>query len=396
MIRYFLSCGLLILGLATQPALAQQASPEDLTSRAEAGDTAAQTALAFAYHRGDGVVQNFATAAEWAARAAQAGDPSAQNLLGRYYHGGFGVEQSQMQALRWLTEAANSGNPQFLQDLGQALENGADGSSDPAAAAQAYTLAANAGHLDAAINLGLLYQEGRGVAQDFDRARSLYEAAAEQGNPRALNNLGLLFVRGHGVGQDYKKAAELFAASAEQGMPEAMRNLGVMYENGFGVPLDEARATELYRQAGQTGPGTEITPALSYDPRLKPLPEDPGLMKYLRQVAQAGDPVARFQLAWVLLNSEEPDFAAISEAGTLLKSAAASGYGPAMRNLGLLYFEGRGVPQDYVLGRMWLTLASQAGQADAPDLILALGKTMTPGQINQAQALAEQKRENNP
>ncbi len=378
----------LVLCLAAMPAPAQTVTPETLIPRAKAGEADAQTALAFLYHEGNGVAQNFATAAEWARRAAEAGDPDAQNLLGRYHHGGFGVEQDQAEALRWLSAAAQTGQPQFLYDLGQALEYGADGSTDPATAAQAYTQAAEAGHLEAAVSLGLLYQEGRGVAQNFAQAHALYEQAASQGHARALNNLGLLYVRGDGVGEDYEQAAQLFAAAAKSGLPDALRNLGVMYENGFGVPLNEAHAAELYRQAGGQGAtAAQQAPVLRYDERLVPLPDaDPGLQDRLRTQIKTGDPVAQFQLGWHLINAAEPDFTALSEAAALFQAAAQTGYGPAMRNLGLLYFEGRGVPQDYVLGRMWLTLAAQAGQTDATELIEVLGAAMTPEQINEAQA----------
>jgi len=380
---------LLILCLATAPALAQQTPPDQLIAQAEAGDATAQSALAFAYHNGTDVVQNFSSAAEWAARAAAGGDANAQNLLGRYYHSGLGVEQNQAKALRWLTAAARGGNPGHIYDLGRALESGADGSSDPAAAAQAYTRASEAGDLEATVSLGVLYQEGLGVAQDYAQARALYEQAANQGHTRAQNNLGLLYVRGHGVPQDYEIAARLFAAAAEQGSPDAMRNLGVLHENGFGVPLDEAFAAELYRRAAQAGGVTPQTaPVLQYDARLMPVAVDDDSLALIGQAAQAGDPVAQFQWGWHLITAPDATFVAQAEAGRLFEAAAQTGYGPAMRNLGILYFEGRGVPQDFVLGRMWLTLAGSAGQTDAPAVIEALGGNMTADQINDAQSRA--------
>lgn len=379
---------LLALALSSAPLGAQEATLQDLTKRADSGDASAQFALARLYHEGKAVAQNYGAAAEWAARAAEAGDPAAQNLLGRYYHAGLGVARDQALALRWLRAAADTGGAQYIYDLGLVLENGADGSSNPAAAARAYAQAAEAGHMDAVVSLGMLLQEGEGIEQDFSRALELYQVAAEQGHPRAQNNLGLLHVRGNGVPQDYSKAADLFAAAADAGLPGAMRNLGVMYENGFGVPLDEARATELYRQAGLgTGSGDDA-PSLRYDPRLRPLPEGDDAIALLRQSADAGDPVAQFQLGWYLSQTTEAGLATDAEAAALFKAAASAGHGPAMRNLGLLYFDGRGVPQDYVLGRMWLTLAARSGQQDAGGLIDTLGAKMTPEQVNEAQARA--------
>ncbi|WP_204115940.1 tetratricopeptide repeat protein [Shimia biformata] len=360
------------------------ADPAALTDRAEAGDVAAMTALAFLYHGGQEVLQDFTAAATWATRAGEAGDPRAQNLLGQYYHTGLGVPRDSDQALRWLGMAAESGDPQFLFDYGAALEQSADRTAE---AATVYARAAEAGHVDAAVSLGVLYQEGRGVETDYARALALYEGAAARGHARALNNLGLLYVRGHGVAQDYQKAASLFAAAAEQGLDQALTNLGVMYENGFGVELDEARAAALYREAkrGAEGPG------LRYDPRLMPPPEDPALQQALLRAAEAGDPVAAFQSGWLLTGTPGASTVDLSRAARLFHAAARAGHGPSMINLALLYFDGRGVPQDYVLGQMWLILASAAQMPDALTLSRHFHARMTPGQITEAQERAQER-----
>lgn len=386
-----LSCAVW-LALAPGAGLAQTA-PAALPEHpaAEAGDAAAQLALALRYHKGDGVAQNFASAAIWLTRAAEQGNPQAQNLLGQYFHSGFGMKKDQAQALRWLSMAAKSGDAQFLHDLARALENGADGSSDPAKAAEIYAASAAQGHLDSKVSLGVLLQAGKGVPQDYARARALYAEAAEQGHARAQNNLGLLYVRGHGVPQDYAHAVKLFTKAAEQGLPIAMTNLGVMYENGFGVPFDEARAAELYRAGGQSkrSDGAQSGPReLTYDARLAPPPKGDDALNLLQQMAQAGDPIARYQLAYLLASPKDAPFPALRNAASLFEKAARSGYGPAMYNLGILHFEGRGVIQDYTLGLMWLTLADAAGQHGAAQIGLSYRDVMTADQINQAQALA--------
>lgn len=383
------ACGLTLMPIAGQA----QTAPLAEQGAAEAGDAEAQLALGLRFHAGDGVTQNFADAATWFAKAAEQGNAEAQNMLGRYYHVGFGVEKDQAQALRWLSAAAQSGAPQYLHDLARAVENGADGSSDPAKAAQIYAAAAEQGHLDSMVSLGVLFQDGTGIVQDFARARDLYSKAAEQGHARAQNNLGLLYVRGNGVPQDYARAVALFTQAAEQGMPVAMTNLGVMYENGFGVPVDEARAAELYRAGGQAGrsDGADAAaPGLIYDVRLTAPPEGDDALQRLGEMANAGDPVAQFQMGFILANAENPQFPALASAASLFNASAQSGYGPAMVNLGLMHFEGRGVIQDFVLGQMWLTLAEAAGQQGAADLGLAYRDVMTAAQINQAQAMAAQ------
>lgn len=389
----------LIVILASQTAVAQSARTlEDLSARAEEGVAEAQFSLGMRFQTGEGVLQNHARAAEWFFRAAEQGHAPAQNQLGRYYHSGLGVPRDRATALRWLEAAAATGTADFVFDLASVLESGPEGQVDAARAAALYMQAASAGHLEATVSLGVLYQNGIGVPADPEQARVLYEAAAQQGHARALNNLGLLYVRGNGVEQDYARAVALFTEASERGLGEAMTNLGVMYANGFGVPVDEARAEELYRMGGRSGgdPVAPADPSLAYDPRLAaPDTSEAGLTRLRRGVA-AGDPVARFQAAWLMLSREALSPGEQVEGARLMQAAAEAGLPPAMFNLALLYFEGRGVHQDYVLSRMWLLRAAHAGQPDPADLSARLAAKMTPSQINEAQERAARGSERHP
>ena len=346
------------------------------------------------HHNGDGVLQNFATAAELYEQAATLGHAGAQNRLGQYYHSGLGVEQNQQAALRWLMAAADQGDPQHIFDLASALEQGANGSSDPTQAAEFYQQAASLGHADAAVSLGVLYQNGTGVEQDFTRAHDLYRAPAGEGHARAQNNLGLLYVRGTGVAQDYDRAAALFAAAAEQGLATAMTNLSVMYGNGFGVAQNDDLAAEWERLASQqrqdqgfaaVSPGAALC---QFDSRLNPPPDTPAAAAQQQRAAKGGDPVAQFLLGWQLCSPPEASATDLREAVAWFKAAATAGHGPSMVNLGWLYLQGRGVPQDYMLGYMWLTLAQSVGQPLALENSATLRQKMTAAQINEAQRRA--------
>lgn len=397
----------LMLGTALLPAAApaqtaaaaghqqdwQAADLAQLAEAARGGVAAAQYALALRLQTGTGVLQNFTQAAAWMARAAEQGHAAAQNRLGQYYHTGLGVAQDSAAALRWLEQAAAGGEPQHLFDLAAVLEQQPGGA---ARAAEFYRQAADQGHADAAVSLGVLYQAGTGVAQDLALAQQLYEGAAGAGHARGQNNLGLMFVRGEGVVQDYARAAALFQAAAEQGLPVAMGNLGVMYENGFGVALDESLAAELYRRAGRGGGtgGERLAaqmPGAVFDARLQPPGQDPEALARLRSGVQGGDPLAQFLLAWLTLQQPEPGPEGRRQAARLLAASAAAGYPAAMGNLALMYFDGRGLPQDYVLGYMWLVLAGSAGLPEAPGLSAELALRMTPGQLAEAQALAQER-----
>ncbi|WP_415918935.1 SEL1-like repeat protein [Tateyamaria sp. SN6-1] len=343
-------------------------------------DPGADFAEALRHHSGEGVLQDYARAADLLHSAAKAGHAGAQNMLGRYYFEGLGVAADRTRSIAFLETAAAAGDPGHVLDLAQVLE------TDPATlprAASLYERAAAAGLADAAVSLGVLYQNGRGVPQDYARAHALYSAPAAQGHARALNNLGLLYVRAHGVEQDYERAATLFAAAAEQGLKEAMRNLGVLYENGFGVALDEARAQDLYRAAGQ---GMTAAP-LAYrgDARLAEPQDD----VRLANAAQAGDPIAQFQWALAALTAQDASFTDRRNASRFMVRTAQQGHGPSMYNLGLLYMRGIGVAQDYVLAHKWLLLAQARGVDGAADAVRQTARQMTPAQINDAQARAK-------
>ena len=85
-----------------------------------------------------------------------------------------------------------------------------------------------------------------------------------------------------------------------------------------------------------------------------------------------------------------------AEAARLYRKAAEQGNALAQSELGVVYFNGRGVPQDYVLAYMWLNLAAAQGSQDVPEGYDAssrrghVAKFMTREQIAEAQRLARE------
>lgn len=383
--RALASLGVVIC-LALAPAPSQAQTIDALTSSAEAGDRAAQTQLGLRYLAGDGILQDYAAAARWFQQAAEAGDARAQNELGRLLFTGLGAKTDTPAALGWLEQAAVSGVPDYIFDLASALES--TGSADMARVADLYARAAAENHVEAAVSLAVLYQNGLGVDQDLQEAVRLNEIGVTAGNARAQNNLGQLLARGQGVEQDYTRAAELFAAAANQGLRPAMANLGVLYENGFGVPQNTEQADALYRMSG----GTEVAAQkensdYQYDPRLAAPPSDAAGLEVLNKAARADDPVALFQVAWLLTQMPDPAFSDWVAAYQAFEKAAERGHGPSMANLSLMYFKGEGAPQDFVLGHMWMLMAKRAGTA-TPTLDQLFSSTATPEQVLTAQSRA--------
>ena len=363
--------------------------------RAAAGDPAAQAALGSMYLRGQGVPVDFIAAAPYLHAAAAQGHAGAQNALGLLYASGLGVAQDYVQAVSWYRRAAEQGAPEHQFDLAVMYDNGLGVEKNAVRAAEWYARAAAQGFADAETSLGFLYQQGAGVAQDLRKALELYGRAARSGNARAQNNFGLMYTRGEGVAQNYPLAVDWYRKAANQGFAKAITNLGVMYENGFGVPQDEPEARRLYRLGGRQDADATNTVleqiGFFADPRLARPAADADARARYKTAADRGEPDAQFILAY-LLSAGPPAERDLPAAARLYQAAASKGHAAAMANLGVLYLKGWGVPQDYVLGYMWINLAA-SGLAGAAKLREALAKQMTAAQVNEAQALSRQRSE---
>lgn len=72
------------------------------------------------------------------------------------------------------------------------------------------------------------------------------------------------------------------------------------------------------------------------------------------------------------------------------RKAADQGNALAQSYLGALYFNGEGVPQDYVIAHMWLNLGAAGGEDYAAEWRNMVAAKMTPAQIAEAQKLARE------
>ena len=70
--------------------------------------------------------------------------------------------------------------------------------------------------------------------------------------------------------------------------------------------------------------------------------------------------------------------------------AADQGEARAQLNLGVMYANGEGVPEDYVRAYAWLNIAAASGGEDAIELRSMTRELMTPSQIAEAQQLSRE------
>ncbi len=160
---------------------------------AQAGDPEAELQLAILYAKGEGVTQDYATAAKWFRAAAEHGLPRAQYDLGVLYERGRGVPTDPAQAASWYRKAAEGKYPLAEYNLAVAYTKGEGIRKDPAEAAVWYRRAAVQGVVQAMVNLGMLYERGEGVSVSAADAYAWYLAAGRRGNQPAGKRADDLF-----------------------------------------------------------------------------------------------------------------------------------------------------------------------------------------------------------
>ena len=138
----------------------------------------------------------------------------------------------------------------------------------------------------------------------------------------------------------YEKALRHFVPLAEKGDPKAQFYLGLMYDNGQGLPQDFAKSFNWWLKAAEQDNKGQSVP------------------QYCAK-----------SVIWY-------------------RKAAEQGIAPAQHNLGVAYYNGKCVTQDFLLAYIWLSVAATNGDRFASENRDKLAKRMTRTNLSKAQAIA--------
>lgn len=141
--------------------------------------------------------------------------------------------------------------------------------------------------------------------------------AALNGDDKASANLGVFYHEGIGVARNYTEALRWLTQAATHGNTQAQFNLAIMYAKGE---------------------GTAKNPALS--------------QRWMEKAALDGSADAQFALGIMYANKSD-----YNKAAFYYEKAAAQGHQRAQLNLGELFKQGVGVPQDGLQAFAWINLA---------------------------------------
>jgi hypothetical protein len=142
---------------------------------------------------------------------------------------------------------------------------------------------------------------------------------------------------------------------AVAGDASAQLELGLHYVTGTGIPPDEAAA-----------------------------------LRWIGKAAVQGNAAAQFELGSYYTLEPHRNWPRAAE---LLRQSALQGFAPAQSSLAILYWAGKGVPQDRVEAYAWLGLAAEQGERDAMELQPGLQAELSDGELQQAWQRAQQYRQ---
>ena len=239
------------LGLTRNPTTARQL----WQAAADAGNAAAELALAVIHLEGDTVKQDAAKGMQLLRSAVAKGHAPARARLGQEFETGLRVPGDTAQAVSLLTRASEAGNAHGTYRLAWMHRIGKGVKHDMARCVALIAQAAAGGFAQAQYELAMHCSTGDGVPHDDERAVWWLERAVQNDHGEAMIMLAGKYERGRGVPQDLAKAVTLYRQAADKKIPAAWYHLGQMTADGRGLERDLREAMRLMTMAAHDGVG---------------------------------------------------------------------------------------------------------------------------------------------
>jgi uncharacterized protein len=112
-----------------------------------------------------------------------------------------------------------------------------------------------------------------------------------------------------------------------------------------------------------------------------------GAAKEWRPLAEEGDATAQFNLGLLYLDGHGVPQNPV-EAASWFRRAAEQDYPPAQHNLGAMYGSGQGLKRDLVQAYKWLNICAAKGNSGCVTQRDLIAKKLKPGQVAEGQRLA--------
>ena len=200
--------------------------------------------------------------------------------------------------------------------------------------------------------LGRLYDSN----ENYKEAYKNYNIAAINGNARAQHNLGVLYENGSGAQEDNNKALEWYLKAAGQNFYLSYNNIAELYVNEEWVNYNPKKGFEWAKKAAPlSSSGTYVLANFYYlglGTQVN-IPKAIGLLEIARDKKNRD---AIHDLGWHYEGKED-----YQKAFKYYLEGAKLGYAWSQNNLGLMYYEGKGVEINYFESFKWYNEAAKQG-----------------------------------
>ncbi len=309
-------------------------------------------------------------------KLAESGKVFSAMFVSDCYLNGVGVGKDNEKSLHYLEIAANKGSKAAVDQIGvRLLSAGKD-----AEAAKWFKKGLDGGDLKSSYYYGKLLLDGRGVSRDAARGFDYILQAARDGFPMAQYVVGECYLNGNGVTANTENAYNWILKAAGNGVAKAQLAVGIAYAQGKDLAPNYQQALLWLTKCADNGyarrvaglfkeddeSGLRATPFFNYILGMNYLLNERNFAKALDEFKIVGKSknIAAKTMEGIIM--ADPAYAKhnAKKAVKLLKDAGKSDP-VAMLELGKIYETGAGVDKDMDSAIKMFTDASEAGFAEA-------------------------------
>ncbi len=170
--------------------------------------------------------------------------------------------------------------------------------------------------------------------------------------------------RAYAANQQLAEAIGAYRKAADKGSTPAMVELGVLLANGSGVSENQEEARKLFERAAAAGNPRGVTSLAALSSAGSALLDPVKERAMLAKAVEANSPEAEYQLGLMYANGTggPQDDAA---ARTMFEKAAAQNHADALLWMGAFAQSGRGGPKDVTAAKSYYEKAAALGSEDA-------------------------------
>lgn len=345
------------------------------------------------YANGDfGYPKDIQTALSFWTKATEGKDGTAAELIGNYYQDGTSVPRNIDAAIDWYNKAIEYDNPRGYYEIGSIYEKIEFGRQDYDKSLYYYTKGHECHNVSSTLALAKKYEEGTGVEADPFKAFDFFKHAADHGFDKdIIVKVATLCLEGKGTEVNPVMAVEYLERvqylrdadvldmlnkarskctpeallehsikEAEKGNHKAEYELYELYAGGKGIPQDSAKALEYLKKSadGRYGVALDKLGEIEIGRSNYILAAE-----YWEKAIQIGCYSHMYTLASLYIEGNYGIQQDTQRGAELMRRAAELGNSDAQNELGLLYYQGKIVPQNYAEAFKWVQMSANANSA---------------------------------